>query len=94
LSDHAKIMLREAAQDSSGMIFRIQSDVGLHIQTHGMNLIDSLDARTQARWDAALRELRDRGLIQDRDHNGEVFTVTSAGFEVADLLPAQIPVPT
>lgn len=90
LSDFAKIMLREAAQDSNGIIFRIQSDVGLHIQTHGINLIDRLDPRTQAKWDSALRELQDRGLIHDRDHNREVFTVTNEGYAVADLLPAHI----
>ena len=90
LSDHAKIVLREAAQDDRGTIFRSRTMRGLTIQTDGMNLIESRDVRDEAKWEAAIRELQERGFIQDRGTKGEVFAVTNEGYEIADLLPAQM----
>jgi hypothetical protein len=90
LSAHAKLLLQEAAQDDRGIILRYRSNHGLAIQTNGINLANDREARSEAKWEAALRELREHGLIQDRGIKGQVFSVTNEGFEVADLLPMQI----
>ena len=92
LSAAAKEMLREAVQDEAGTILRIHSDVGLDIQTHGINLIGQDGLRGEAKWDAALRELQKHGLVQSRSARDDVFSLTNEGYEIADLLPVHVPV--
>jgi hypothetical protein len=62
----------------------------LRIATNGWNLVESRDSRTQARWEAALRQLREFSLLQERDAKGEVFSVTDEGFRVAELVGDQV----
>jgi hypothetical protein len=93
LSEPAKIILIEASQDDRGTIWKPRSRKGLVIQTAGKDLVENQDPRTNARWEAALRELQDNGLIQDRGGRGEVFAVTDEGYRVADLLKERQLVP-
>jgi hypothetical protein len=61
----------------------------LTVQTHGINLVDSSDARTEAKWKASFRELVEHRLVEDRGSNGEVFSVTDKGYRIADLLGSE-----
>lgn len=94
LSAEAKVLLCEATQDPRGIIHHSRSMRGLVIGTGDRNLVESQEPRIQARWTTALRQLQQHGFIEDRGTKGEVFSVTSKGYEIADLLPAQIAVPT
>lgn len=86
LSNQAKRLLLEATQDPDGIVLKVRSDFGLTILTNGQDLVDSQQPRDTARWQAALQELCDVGLLQDRGRKGEVFAVTDEGYRVADLL--------
>lgn len=86
LSDAAKILLKEAAQDRNGTIMFYRTLQGLGVETNGKNFVESHDPREEARWEKAVQELIDFELIQDRGYKGEVYGVTHSGFEVADQI--------
>lgn len=89
LSEAARELLSQACQDEGGTVLRLLTTEGLTVQTNGRNLVENQQPRTAARWDAAVRELCDRGLLQDRGYKGEVFSVTDAGYRFADVLREQ-----
>ncbi|MCI0682291.1 MAG: DUF4062 domain-containing protein [Gemmataceae bacterium] len=97
LSQPAKTLLMEAAQDAEGVVLRLHADAGVAILTNDKNLSEHQDARTAARWEGALRELHDKGLIRDRGDRGNgytvIFGVTDEGYRVAELLKEQHLVP-
>ncbi len=86
LSEEAMELIVEAARDSKGMIISIRSFGGLSIETNGKNFVESGDVRTEAKWEQALMELHEQGLVEDPAGKGEVFKVTHKGFETADSL--------
>ncbi|WP_130902240.1 MULTISPECIES: DUF4062 domain-containing protein [Pseudomonas] len=89
LSYEASSLLREAAKDSHGTIMHIRYLGGTDIQTNGKNLIGSNERREIAKWESALTELKDLGLITGRGAKGEVYEVTNLGFTLADTLAAE-----
>ena len=84
LSEDAKELLREAATDKDGTILRVRTMGGTRIATNRRNFVEDGSARSEARWESALRELSEQRLIQDRGHKGEVFAVTQEGYEAAE----------
>lgn len=86
LSYEASSLLREASKDSHGTIMHIRYIGGTDIQTNGKNLIGSNERREIAKWESALAELDDLGLITGRGNKGEVYEVTNLGFTLADTL--------
>ena len=90
LSDDAKDLLMEAAEDSRGTILAISTFGGLSISTNGRNFVEvggpQVEARSEARWKQAFRELVDHVLIEDPTGKGQIFQVTQSGFQVADNL--------
>lgn len=86
LSKEAQILLKEACQEPSGMIFCLKSSGGTEIGTNDKNLIPDQARRTVAKWEAAIEELVTNGYILDAGSKGEVFEVTDKGFQLADTL--------
>lgn len=86
LSSEARILLKEASQDSSGTIIFAQYLGGTAIQTNGKNLIPSIERREVAKWESALNELRSNDLVVDRGYKGEVFEITNLGYQIADMI--------
>lgn len=86
LTEEAQRLLIEATKDKSGTIMSIRFIGGQAIQTNNINFTDSGDRRSVARWEAALEQLVDHGLIAAIGYKNEVFEVTARGFEVADSL--------
>ncbi|KFE52409.1 hypothetical protein IV02_08210 [Pseudomonas syringae] len=84
LSDSAKILLAEAAKDTQGSVFVIRHLGGTAIQTNGRNMTASNERREIARWEGAVDQLVRLELLVGRDTKGEVFEVTTLGYEVAD----------
>lgn len=86
LSDGARELLLEAAQDSNGTIMNLGTLGGQMIQTNGRGFVEAGDPRSEARWKGAINELSQLGLIEDRGHKREVFFVTDDGYRLADRL--------
>ena len=86
LSHEAQVLLKEASQDPRGMILHMQFLSGASIQTNGKNLIESQERREVAKWEDALHELVGSQLAKPRGAKGEIFELTGAGYEVADLV--------
>jgi hypothetical protein len=87
LSEAARELLAEAAKDASdGAILCLGTIGGLLVQANGKSFTDPGSPRSEARWRGAVKELSDLGLVEDRGHKGEVFSVTDAGYRVADGL--------
>jgi hypothetical protein len=83
LSDDAKALLI-GAKKSEGRIMYIRYMGGASIQTADRNFIEPYSNREEARWKAALDELRGNRLIEDVGYKGEIFQMTKLGYEVAD----------
>ncbi len=86
LSDAARELLIEATKDGSGTILCLNTMGGSYVQTNGKSFTEPGNARSEARGRGAVKELSDLGLIEDRSYKGEVFSVTDAGYRVAELL--------
>lgn len=89
LSDASKTLLQEAAEAQDGRVLRVRTKDGLTVRTNEKNFVDQKDPRTEARWEAAVRQLTDLRFLQDVGHKGEVFAVTGDGYEMADHLRKQ-----
>lgn len=87
LSAEARDLLLQAAQDPDGYALMTLTFDGFSVNTNGQNLIsDRRDPRLAARWRAAVKQLVDTGLLDERDHKGEVFQITDEGYRVSSLL--------
>ncbi len=86
LSKEATQLLINTAQDSSGRLMKIGTLQGMIIQTKGKNFCESGNARSEAVWEAAIEDLCNLALLQDRGHKGEVFSLTNEGYRLADAL--------
>jgi len=90
LSTEARELLLEAALDKNGIVMRLLTMEGLSIQTNERRLSERGEPRSEARWDAALRQLCEMDLLQDVGHKGELFRLTDRGYDLADQLRAGI----
>ena len=85
LSKEAKILLKEAALDPSGLVLFEHYGEGVDLHTNGKSLLTSKeDHRAVAVWESSLEELVKNGLFVARDDRGEVFEITKKGYEVAE----------
>ena len=86
LSSEAKQLIIEAAADRHGTVMMVRSSEGRNIQTNGKQMAERGNARSEAAWQAAVRELLHNGLLQSLGHEGEIFEVTAEGYRIADEL--------
>lgn len=86
LSEEAKHLLVEASEDQSGIIMKVLTMGGTLLQTNGKEFIEQGNPRSEAKWEAALKQLVSHSLIEDRGYKGEIFVLTDNGFHVADLI--------
>ena len=86
LSEEAKELLKEAAKDDSRFIIKARTAMDLIIQTNRRRFGESGDMESQAKWEQALVDLIDRGLVKDPNRQGKGFEVTQRGFEIAAVL--------
>ncbi|MGL6072875.1 MAG: DUF4062 domain-containing protein [Fimbriiglobus sp.] len=86
LSAEAKKLLITTADDRSGRLTRSRLSSGLRISTNGQRFNEQGNARSEARWEAAIAELENLRLLEDLGHKREVFSVTDEGYRVVDLL--------
>lgn len=86
LTDESRILLKEASLDKYGQIIHMNSIGGTSIQSNGKNFIRSKNFRETAKWKNSLEELIQKELIVNSSKNGEVFTITNLGFQIADMI--------
>jgi len=86
ISGDAQMLLIEASKDKDGTIMRLDVAQGLIIQTNKRQFVESDNPRSEAQWDSAVQELCSNGFIKDSGYKGEIFTVTNAGYELADKI--------
>ena len=86
LTRDAQILLKEASQDPHGHIMRLHFIGGVRIQTNSKQFITENSPKEIAKWEGAIDELENLGLIKANSHKREIFTVTREGFEVAELI--------
>ena len=85
LSEDAWALLREAVKDKHGTIVRTRTMSGLSVGTHGRQFVEERqDPRIEGRWEYVVRELAEKGLIQDRGFKNEVLAVTDRGYAAAE----------
>jgi TIR domain len=94
LSREAISLLLEAASAQDGLVLMLTTHDGFAVQANSKSLVDPQDARSAALWRAAVRQLLQNGLLEDRGVKGEVFEVTAEGYRVADELRAKGSSPT
>jgi hypothetical protein len=86
LSPEARVLLKEASQDSGGTIIHVRYSDGAAIQTNGKNLVPSNERREVAKWESALEQLSASGLVVARGLKGEIFEITNLGYQIADMI--------
>jgi hypothetical protein len=84
LSKEAQELLVQASKDSSGSILWLSSMSGLQIQTNDQTFVEAKNARSEAKWRAAIKQLEQSGLIEWRSDS--MCSITTRGYEVADYL--------
>jgi DNA-binding transcriptional ArsR family regulator len=89
LRKEARDLLVEASRDPQGHLFKMMLLTGLQIQTNNREFVGADNPRSRAKWEAALRELQAGELIEDSG-DGETFTMTDLGYEVAELISGEV----
>jgi len=85
LSKEAKIILKEAALDPSGLVLFERYGTSVDLHTNGKSLLTSKeDHHALAAWESALQELVKDGLLVARGDRGEVFEITKMGYDAAE----------
>ncbi len=85
LTNEARILLKAAAQKEDGTILKIAYMGGRVIQAGGQQF-GGERGREAAKWENALNELIENGLVVARGYKDEVFDLTHQGWSVADAL--------
>jgi hypothetical protein len=84
LSEEARQLLLEGSRDRDGRIMWLSMAEGLQIQTNGKVFVEAQNARSEAKWRAAIQQLEQRRLI--RRESSSIFSLTDEGFKIADTL--------
>lgn len=80
------LSLLAAAAAGDGTVMNLIHLGGSTIQAGGKNFIEDGSRRAAAKWEAAVTELLNRELIEDKAGKGEVLFVTAKGYRLVDGL--------
>lgn len=86
LTHEARVLLKEASLDTSGIIIRMHFIGGMDIQTNGKSLIIGNERREVAKWEDALTQLINTELVVARGVKGEVYEITNLGYQISDMI--------
>lgn len=85
ISKDAGILLVYAANSSDGQVTMLKSITGLSVCGGNWNFVgEDATAREEARWEDAVIELENYGLITALSYKRQIFRITTTGYEVAD----------
>ena len=86
LSNEAKLLLKEASKDPSGVIMKLSLLSGPEIQTNGKKINEDDSPRATAKWNAVINQLLDFELIYEVGYKGKIFHLSDMGYNIADDL--------
>ena len=85
ISKDAGILLVYAANSSDGQVTMLKSITGLSVCGGNWNFVgEDATAREESRWEDAVIELENYGLITALSYKRQIFRITTTGYEVAD----------
>jgi hypothetical protein len=88
LSREATRLLEAMSGAAEGRMLRSKSHSGYGISISDKEFVpDTMEHRVEARWDRAIRELLDRGLIEEDGPSGDIFGVTDSGYQFVEASP-------
>ena len=85
MSNEAKALLKAAASTDDGTILKIVWMGGRVVKAGGQSF-GAEGGRDAAKWEGALNELLDHGLVVPRGYKDQVFELTHQGWSLADML--------
>lgn len=85
LSNEARILLKDAVRGTTNEIIKAHLIGEMSIEIDGKEYVEDDSGRTKAKWQAAMNELIDLGLVENRN-GGSIYRVTNRGFEQSDSL--------
>ena len=85
LTEEATTLLKTASMKDDGMILKVTYIGGMHIQAGGKQF-GGENAREAAKWESALSELINDGLVVARGYKDQVFELTHQGWALAGKL--------
>lgn len=91
LSPDALVLLSAASADGSGVVLFERFGGGAEISSNDKVLNEDSSPRTLARWEGAIEELEQGGLLRATSAAREVFELTRDGFAAADAAKAATP---
>lgn len=84
LSEEAQYLLKLATSNEHGIIIKMVTFDGRHIQAGGESL--GGHGKVAAKWEGALNELLENDLVVPRGYKGEIFELTYQGWQLAEML--------
>lgn len=86
LSSEARKIIIEVSKDNNGMLMYLISSGGTSFLAGGKDLCPDQSPRTVSKWKSALDHLVVLGILEPRGYKGEIFALTTIGFDIADIL--------
>lgn len=86
LPTEARELLVAAGADKDGTVLVLDTMGGTTISIGEREFGDRGNARAEARWKRAVHDLVNGGFLEQRDRDGQVFSVTDEGYRLVDLL--------
>lgn len=84
LPDESWELLQEAGRDRHGFVLMSQHTGGMFVQTNNRNFVEEGNPRSEAKWRGVVRDLEERGLLEQEGYKGEIFRVTDLGYQLLD----------
>lgn len=81
ISENAIQLLKAACESTDGTIIKTEDLSGVNLQVGNRNFIVTQTRREVAKWESCLEELIEKDFVQGRGANGEIFVVSSKGYE-------------
>lgn len=81
ISENAQQLLKAACESTDGTIIKTEDLSGVNLQVGNRNFIVTQTRREVAKWESCLEELIEKDFVQGRGANGEIFVVSSKGYE-------------
>lgn len=94
LSLYARLLLVYTVADPAGELLAISTLSSVTISTRKFVFNQNDTPREQAKWNDALDELLNAGYLKRVGHKGEIFKVTSSGYNLADELKSKYNIDT
>lgn len=95
ISKDARVLLVYAANSSNGQVTRLKSLSGLEVCGGNWDFIgEYATAREESRWEDAIIELENYGLITAVNYKRQIFRITTTGYTVADEIKEKFNIDT